>query len=283
MKKTQIAALVLCSLLFAPDVFAQDYMSLSQEIDALKEEVLILNRKVYRDQADAAVSVTSSASVGLGEYDEIIRNMSGKIEELEYKIKQLDERISALNKDVDTRFNILEGKPIAAGSGSINQQKKFSPSVASGAPKSIVGDAVQSGSLKDLGGASKESVDSLYKKGLEALKSNDTASAAQNFQLILENYPSDKLAGNAQYWLGETYYKDQNYAKAAVAFGKGYEKYKDGNKGADSLYKLGLSMSQLNKKTEACAALKALPTEFAKADAELKNKAKAQASKLGCK
>ena len=283
MKKTQIAALVLCSLLFAPDVFAQDYMSLSQEIDALKEEVLILNRKVYRDQADAAVSVTSSASVGLGEYDEIIRNMNGKIEELEYKIKQLDERISALNKDVDTRFNMLEGKPIAAGSGSVNQQKKFSPSVASGAPKSIVGDAVQSGSLKDLGGASKESVDSLYKKGLEALKSNDTASAAQNFQLILENYPSDKLAGNAQYWLGETYYKDQNYAKAAVAFGKGYEKYKDGNKGADSLYKLGLSMSQLNKKAEACAALKALPTEFAKADAELKNKAKAQASKLGCK
>ncbi len=283
MKKTQIAALVLCSLLFAPQVFAQDYMSLSQEIDALKEEVLILNRKVYRDQADAAVSVTSSTSTGLGEYDEIIRNMNGKIEELEYKIKQLDERISALNKDVDTRFNILEGKPIAAGSGSINQQKKFSPSVASGAPKSIVGDAVQSGSLKDLGGASKESVDSLYKKGLEALKSNDTASAAQNFQLILENYPSDKLAGNAQYWLGETYYKDQNYAKAAVAFGKGYEKYKDGNKGADSLYKLGLSMSQLNKKAEACAALKALPTEFAKADTELKNKAKAQASKLGCK
>ncbi len=91
------------------------------------------------------------------------------------------------------------------------------------------------------------------------------------------------MASNAQYWLGEVYYKDGNYAKAAVAFGKGYENYKNGNKGADSLYKLGLSMSMLGKDPEACAALKNVAVEFPKADAELKNKAKSQAQKLGCK
>ena len=284
MKKNLVSVLVFGFILSANVVSAQDFLSLQQDIEALKEEMVILNRKVYRDKTDSAISVTSSGTANLGEYDEIIRNLNGKIDELEYKLKQTDERISALSKDMETRFNLIEGKPIAAASGSISTPKKYDAAVANGAPKSIVGDAVQSGSLKDLGsGAVKESADALYKKGLEALKAGDTGSAEQNFVLILENYPSDKLAGNAQYWLGEVYYKEQNYTKAAVAFGKGYEKYKDGNKGADSLYKLGMSMSQLGKKAEACAALKALPTEFAKADADLKNKAKAQASKLGCK
>ena len=262
---------------------AQDLNALRQEIDTLKEEMIILNRKVYRDKTDSAIGFGTSQGANLGEYDEIIRNLNGKIDEFEYRLKQMDERISALNADVNTRFNMLEGKPIAAGTGSAAEVKRYGPAVANGAPKSIVGDAVVSGNLKDLSDNGKESVDSLYKKGLEALKIGDTGAAEQDFLLILENYPEDKLAGNAQYWLGETYYKDGNYTKAAVAFGKGYEKYKDGNKGADSLYKLGLSMSQLSKKNEACAAFKALPTEFPKAETDLKNRAKSQVSKLGCK
>jgi len=282
MNKFLGTAFVLIPVLATFSTRAQDLTALQQEIETLKEDLIILNRKVYRDKTDAGVSLSTSGAASLGEYDEIIRNLNGKIEEIEYKLKQTDERITALNKDMETRFNLLEGKPIAAGTGTLSESKKFGASVANGAPKSIVGDAVQSGNLKDLGG-SKESVDSLYKKGLEALKGGDTAFAEQNFRLILENYPSNTLAGNAQYWLGEVYYKEGDYTKAAVAFGKGYEQYKNGNKGADSLYKLGTTMSQLNKKNEACAALKALPTEFPKADTELKNKAKMQASNLGCK
>jgi len=281
MKKTFILLLTALYLILSSSSQAQELAAIQDQIDSLKEEMVILNRKVYRDQADSAVSITNSGSANFSEYDEIIRNLNGKFEELEYKIKQLDERMNAMNKDIDTRFNMLEGKPIAAASGTISEPQKYEASVANGAPKSIVGDTVTSGTLKDLG-STQESVDSLYKKGLEALKDADLTAAEQHFQLILENYPSDKLAGNAQYWLGEVYYKDGNYPKAAVAFAKGYENYKDGNKGADSLYKLGLSMSQLGKKTEACTALKNVSVEFPKADAELLAKAKSQSTKFGC-
>ena len=281
MKKALIYSSMLVSFFAFNEANAQS-VGLQEQIDSIKEELVILNRKVYRDQADSAVSVASSGSANLVEYDEIIRNLNGKVEELEYKIKQLDSRISTLNNDFETRFNMLEGKPIAAASGSLTETKKYDTAVANGAPKSIVGDAITSGSLKDLGGT-QESVYSLYKKGLEALKSGNTVEAEQHFQLILDHYGSDKLASNAQYWLGEVYYKDGNYAKAAVAFGKGYENYKGGNKGADSLYKLGLSMSMLGKTAEACTALKNVPVEFPKADDELKSKAKSHAQKIGCK
>ena len=148
---------------------AQDLNALRQEIDTLKEEMIILNRKVYRDKTDSAIGFGTSQGANLGEYDEIIRNLNGKIDEFEYRLKQMDERISALNADVNTRFNMLEGKPIAAGTGSAPEVKRYGPAVANGAPKSIVGDAVVSGNLKDLIDNGKESVDSLYKKGLEAL------------------------------------------------------------------------------------------------------------------
>lgn len=280
--KKFILSLALLPVLGASHALAQDLSALQQQIDTLKEEVVVLNRKVYRDKTDSAVSVTTSGTANLGEYDEIIRNLNGKVEELEFKVKQVDERITTLNKDIDTRFKLIEGKPIAAGSGSIEAPQKYAPAVANGAPKSIVGDRITSGSLKDLGSNKSSSVDSLYKEGLEALKLGDSITAEQNFQLILDQYPSDSLASNAQYWLGEVYYKDQNYQKAAVAFGKGYENYKNGNKGADSLYKLGVTMAQMNKKNEACAALKNVGSEFPHADSELKNKAGAYASKLGC-
>ena len=109
-----------------------------------------------------------------------------------------------------------------------------------------------------------------------------SAEAEQNFQMVLDKFPSDKLAGNAQYWLGEVYYNDKNFAKAAVAFAKGYEQYKTGAKGPDCLLKLGLSMAQLNKKDEACLAFVNLPNEFPNASADIKNKAKTEAKKYNC-
>jgi TolA-binding protein len=68
-----------------------------------------------------------------------------------------------------------------------------------------------------------------------------------------------------------------------VAFAKGYEKYKDGNKGADSLLKLGLSMQMLGKNEEACTAFVNLAKEFPNASANLKERATKSASELKCK
>jgi len=282
MKKNLCAAFVFGILCGSTSVYAQDLVGVQDQIDDIKEELKIIHQKVYYDQTNAAVSVTTQGAGNLSEYDEIIRNLNGKFEELDYKIKQLDERLTSMNKDIDTRFNLLQGKPIAAASGSLPEQKKYGASVANGAPKSIVGETVTSGQLKDLSAPAGE-VEDIYKKALADLNGGKQAEAEQGFGLILDRYPNDKLAGNAQFWLGEIYYRDKNYKKAVVAYKNVYVSYKDGNKGAEALYKLGLSMQQLGKKDEACAALTNLAVEFPNASADIKSKAKTQASKTGCK
>ena len=176
---------------------------------------------------------------------------------------------------------MIEGKPINSGAGTVSAQpEKFNAPVANNAPKSLVGDSIQGGDLKPLPG---QDVGLIYQEGLDALKAGDNNLAEEKFNLILTKFSSDKLAGNAQYWLGEVYYGNKDFAKAAVAFAKGYENYKTGPKGPDSLLKLGMSMRELNKKDEACVAFVNLPKEFPKAAEPLKVKAKAEADKLKCK
>ncbi|MBE6448181.1 MAG: tol-pal system protein YbgF [Alphaproteobacteria bacterium] len=258
--------------------------AMQMEIDQLREELQVLQRKSYRDQQDGIVPASAQdVAVKLGQFDEDLRKAIGKIDEMEYKIKTLNERIDVMNKDIDVRFKMLEGKPLDGG-GLANakvEPKKYSAPVATGAPASIVGGAISKGD--DLPAVKTKSADEIYAEAMEDLHAGKHDEAAQKFTSLMTKYPDHKLAGNAQYWLGEAYYAKKDYAKAAVAFGKGLEKYKDGNKGADSLLKLGMSMRQLDKKTEACTAFKTLPTEFPKADESLKKKAADFAKAMECK
>lgn len=267
-------------LLTTASVQAQSISSLQSDINALREDVLSLQRQNYRDNAENPQK-SSDVQVRLGQMEEQMRQLNGKVEELEYKIKSFDDKLALVNKDIDVRFRMLEGKSVGAnGAGIVSKEPKFEAPKADNAPKSVTGDAVSGSDLEPIGA---QDVAMIYQTGLNALKANDFIVSEENFTKIINQHPDDKLAGNAQYWLGEVYYAKKDYAKSAVAFAKGYENYKNGAKGADSLFKLGMAMKALKKNTEACAAFQNLGAEFPKASAELKNKAKAEAKNLKCK
>ncbi len=281
MKKFRVIALAAVLAGVSGTALAQTG-TFEEELAQLREDVTFLQRQVYQNNNADVNSLTSSknVSVQIGQFDELLRQVIGKTDELEFKIKKLNERLDVMNKDIDVRFKMLEGKPVSSsGSLELPAKNKFAAPVAKDAPKSIVGDSIKGDDLKPLKSAD---VKSIYQEGLEALKAGNDKLAEEKFNTILGKFPEDKLAGNAQYWLGEVYYGRKDFTKAAVAFAKGYEKYK-GPKGPDSLLKLGMSMRELKKNEEACVAFTSLPKEFPKAEAALLNRAKSEASKLGCK
>ena len=280
MKFIKFTLLTSVMLLGANNVMARD--ALQTEIDQLKEDVQVLQRQLYRNQNGETEQAPTNV-VKWGQFDEDLRMMVGKLDEIEYKIKTINERIDMMNKDFDIRFKMLEGKPLSGvglGSASFADTKKYAPKVAEGAPSSIVGAAIAKGD--DLPVVKTKSADEIYKQAMQDLNAGKNDLAAQQFTSLMTKFPEHKLAANAQYWLGEAYYAKKDYAKAAVAFGKGLEKYKDGNKGADSLLKLGMSMRELGKKEEACMAFKSLATEFPKAEESVKQKATDFAKALEC-
>ena len=287
MNKLKISALVQ----------AQTVQSLSREVDEMREELQILQRKIYRETSsnDIPTATSSSVQVRLSQFEEQVRDLVGRMDEFDYKLKQIDERFKVMNQDIDVRFKMLEGKPINnTGLGtSAPTAKKYDAPVAKGAPKAIAGESVSGEELAPLvlpkkteaakPTVSKQGVKEIYQQGLDNFNASKYGEAEKKFNQVLKDYPKDALAGNAQYWLGEVFYARAEYPKAAVAFGKAYKNYKDGNKGADSIYKLGMTMQKMNKNAEACAAYKSLPTEFPKAEKAVKDKAAAAAKKLKCK
>lgn len=111
-------------------------------------------------------------------------------------------------------------------------------------------------------------------------KNYDGAQAA--FAKFVKGNPNHDLAGNAQYWLGETYYVRKDYKNAAKAFAEGYQKYRKAPKAADNLVKLGLSLEALGSKDDACVTYQQFQKEYADAPASLKNRAEAEIKKLNC-
>ena len=93
----------------------------------------------------------------------------------------------------------------------------------------------------------------LYQQGYGALLQKDYAGAEGAFRGLVRAYPDDPLAGNAQYWIGETYYVRGQYKNAADAFLKGYKKYKSSEKAPDTLLRLGMALAELGQKDAACS------------------------------
>ncbi len=223
-------------------------------------------------QTDMYPSTPSSSAsndvwVKIGQMEETVRTSQGRVEELEYKIKSLESQMEMMKKDFEMRFSDVE-RGRASAPTSMSSPSSSTLSMSGSAPSNA-----------NLSG----NVDDLYKRGMDSITSGRNQDAVAIFTKILKDNPGHKLAGNAQYWMGEAYYADKDFARAAVAFAKGYENYKSGPKGADSLLKLGLCMVELKKTAEACTAFKTLPKEFPKTSDTLKNKANELAKKYSCK
>ena len=101
-----------------------------------------------------------------------------------------------------------------------------------------------------------------YTHALNLLRQTNYDQAEIALKEFIGAHADSSFAGNARYWLGETYYVRADYEQAAQAFFAGYQASPEGAKAPDMLLKLGMALSQLNKKTEACATFTKLIADF---------------------
>lgn len=121
-----------------------------------------------------------------------------------------------------------------------------------------------------------------YNYAFGLLKQADYPAAETALKAFVEQHPKDPMAGNAQYWLGETYYTRNKYLEAASAFAEGYKRYPKSAKAADNLLKLGMSLGRANQKQNACLALAQLDHDFPHPGASIRERAAAEKKHLGC-
>ena len=252
---------------------------------------------------------TARLLVRINELEGQIRTLTGKLEELEFLVGQSNSRMDKLVEDVDFRLTSIErnmAAPTGAAAGAESVPRGapaaggVSVTAPAGAPPGTLGtispnDLGQVVAVPPSGGAApaqvagggasilpEGGVKQRYDFARSLLRQGDFDSAERAFAEFVETYPEDALAGNAQYWLGESFYARKDYERAASAFLAGYQNYHESPKAPDNLLKLGITLNALGQKEEACAALGQLNSEFPNASAAIKQRLANEQRRAGC-
>jgi tol-pal system protein YbgF len=110
----------------------------------------------------------------------------------------------------------------------------------------------------------------------------DYALAEDGFRTFLRRYPSDRMAPEAQYWLGESLFQQQRYRDAAEAFLNVSTKYESTAKAPDALLRLGQSLAVLGEKEAACASLGEVLRKYPRAALGVKQGVDREQKRDGC-
>ena len=263
------ALVLLCLLLSAPA--AAQYLDLPdprpEPVTTLKAPTRPAGR-IVEESDDVDIEYMPNTPEGKtlmeGEVKDRVNHLTSENEKLSRRLEEISREFNALRADNAVRFKELEESNRALGA----KLNALEAKPAAAAAKPGAAETPQQ---------SAKTPEKLYDESYAALQAKKYAEAEAGFKEFLKGNPKHKLAGNAQYWLGETYYVRGRYENASVAFAEGYKNHKASSKGPDSLIKLGLSMSRLKRKDEACAAFVNFPAEFPKASADLKKRAAAEA------
>ena len=79
----------------------------------------------------------------------------------------------------------------------------------------------------------------------------------------------------------KSYWAEQNFGAAAQAYQDSYHRDAKGRRAPDSLLKLGLSLSRLGQKDQACTIIGSVDTEYPNA-VDVKKRAQAAYKREGC-
>jgi tol-pal system protein YbgF len=110
----------------------------------------------------------------------------------------------------------------------------------------------------------------------------DYALAEDTLRGFLKKHPRDKLAADAEYWLGESLFQRQRYRDAAESFLKVSTKYNNAPKAPDSLLRLAQSLAALGEKETACGALGEVTAKYPRASANVKQSVEREQKRIKC-
>jgi tol-pal system protein YbgF len=297
-----------------------EIQSLLSRIERLQRDMNTLQRQVYRGNVPPPSAESPATAMGSGSepnlaaamqvrLDEIetqMRVFTGRLEEANHAISELTKKVETLGSDIDLRLKALEGRgggPTPLGPGGAPPPGGTPPGAnatpAPGTPPGSLGTLTPqdlnarppSGSPAPGGAPAAQSASVLpagsmqeqYNYATAFLSKSDWAGAEKALSAFIDAHPKDPLAGNAQYWLGESFYVRGDFNSAAHAFAKGYKDYPKSAKGPDNLLKLGLSLANLKKTDSACTTFSRMTKDFPNASAAIKSRVAAERKKLRCR
>jgi tol-pal system protein YbgF len=91
----------------------------------------------------------------------------------------------------------------------------------------------------------------IYAAGLASLQADEYGRAVPAFAELTRRFPQHALASNAQYWIGEAYYRQRDFARALAELVKVADVYPNSSQVPEALLKVGLCYQELQDQPRA--------------------------------
>lgn len=256
---TLLSALLGGFLGAVPAMAQNDTRALYDRIDRLERDLSTLQSQMARGGSTTVIRSPAAGGGGndgsvagntasrlddrLSELEDVTRQLTGKIEEANFKAAQLAKQMDRMQADLDLRFKDLEAarppgpatappqsglsmpgpggaEPVAGGTAPNGAPILIPPKGVRPGANSAEGEGPAPGpqvlgSLreKDMKKAMAEppeephappkDAQGAYDEAYSLAQKGDYDGAERAFQAFLKQYPNHQLAGNAQYWLGD--------------------------------------------------------------------------------
>ncbi len=254
----------------------REVIELTKEVELLRQEVKELRQTVERDNAvtkslleqaldavnrmkttvaEAEQSVRQSQADGNSRVDSLatqVQSLRDAMDELSARLAMVSQQLAQAQgvlETVDSRLAGSAGAPPLASGGST-----ASPTTGGGNPPTT--------SVAPPAPAPQ----SLYDNALRDLNTGKYDLARQQFHEYLQYYGRTALAGNAQFHIGETYYRQNDFKRAIAEYDKVLQNFPDSNKVAAALLKKGYAQLELNQREEGVSTLRSLVEKYPRSD-----------------
>ena len=246
---------------------------IDQLLASLKEDA----QRLSQSQGDLSAKI--------GEFSSDNRITQGRLEETAHRLGETNQRIDALEVAVRRLTELATQKPAAAlapvppgprgpqtggpgagvppgtAPGLPAQPIPLPPPAAAPAPPVAPGvppAAAPAAPAAALGATP----DEVYKAALNDYTKGNYDLAINGFKTYLQLFPKTSLVGNAQYWLGESYYSQGKYPEAIREFEVVVKNHADSNKVPSAMLKQGYAYLELKETARGTAVLRELMNRF---------------------
>jgi len=267
--------------------FAEDALTIKQQLDRIMEEVKDLNKAVFNksfdnkklNSLDESIDTERFTSIDIRIYDleKDIKNLTLQFEEILFKLDDISNDMADLESELILK---LEKSNIESKKENIENYQDTTEENIEIKEKNTLGKIVISDNnkaendkdssdlnvekeknslLKELSSLNPEeqmqyALDQMMKKNY-----NDSKNILDEF---IKNFPENQLSGSAHFWLGKIYLFETNYRKAAIVFGEGVQKFPNSIKAPEMYYELAKSLKEMDKISESCKTLALLAKNY---------------------
>ncbi len=249
--------------------------------------------------APVLLAQASDSVYRIGQLEERLRVLNGRIEELSFQLLEMQEQMRRMQEDNEFRFQQLEGGTTSDRTDAGNTASQGERSVvvidpSGGQTGNTLGtltlnqdgelvtpepgdqDATQTASLP-AGGA-----EDLYRIAYGHVLAGDYAQAETGFRSFIAEYPDSPRLSDAHFWLGEAQYGQGSYHEAAKTLLAAHKQFPSAPKSPEMLLKLGMALAALDNRDTACATYREVLTRYPEAGDAVKAKVAVEQSRMSC-